>query len=94
MGEIENADGVGVVGNAKCGDIMRIFLDIDEETRRERLSIRYTGGNEDDSLERRLKADSKDFKELDDINWEINPMGYVRLCNKNEVDDFLKKLLS
>ena len=31
MGEIENASGVGTVGNAKCGDIMRIFLDIDED---------------------------------------------------------------
>ena len=30
--EIENASGVGTVGNAKCGDIMRIFLDIDDET--------------------------------------------------------------
>ena len=30
VGEIENASGVGTVGNAKCGDIMRIFLDIDE----------------------------------------------------------------
>lgn len=29
MGEIENASGVGTVGNAKCGDIMRIYLDID-----------------------------------------------------------------
>lgn len=31
MGEIANPSGVGTVGNAKCGDIMRIFLDIDEE---------------------------------------------------------------
>ncbi len=30
MGEIENAEGVGTVGNAKCGDIMRMYLDIDE----------------------------------------------------------------
>ena len=29
-GEIENASGVGTVGNAKCGDIMRIYLDIDD----------------------------------------------------------------
>ena len=29
VGEIENASGVGTVGNAKCGDIMRIYLDID-----------------------------------------------------------------
>ena len=30
VGEIESASGVGTVGNAKCGDIMRIFLDIDD----------------------------------------------------------------
>ena len=30
MGEIEAASGVGTVGNAKCGDIMRMYLDIDE----------------------------------------------------------------
>lgn len=30
VGEIENPSGVGEVGNAKCGDIMRIYLDIDE----------------------------------------------------------------
>lgn len=30
MGEIENPSGVGTVGNAKCGDIMRMFLDIDD----------------------------------------------------------------
>ncbi len=29
MGEIENANGVGEVGNAKCGDIMRIYLKIE-----------------------------------------------------------------
>lgn len=28
-GSIENADGVGEVGNAKCGDIMKIYLRID-----------------------------------------------------------------
>ena len=32
VGEIENASGVGTVGNAKCGDIMRIYLDIDDAT--------------------------------------------------------------
>jgi len=29
MGEIEQASGVGQVGNAKCGDIMRISLQIE-----------------------------------------------------------------
>lgn len=28
MGEIPNADGIGEVGNAKCGDIMRMYLKI------------------------------------------------------------------
>ena len=32
VGTIENASGVGTVGNAVCGDIMRIYLDIDDET--------------------------------------------------------------
>ena len=30
VGEIENPSGVGIVGNAKCGDIMRMYMDIDE----------------------------------------------------------------
>ena len=30
VGEIEDADGVGEVGNAKCGDIMRMYLKIDD----------------------------------------------------------------
>lgn len=30
VGEIENADGVGQVGNAKCGDIMRMYIKVDE----------------------------------------------------------------
>ena len=28
VGEIENADGIGEVGNAKCGDIMKMYLKI------------------------------------------------------------------
>ena len=28
VGSIENADGVGEVGNAKCGDIMKMYLNI------------------------------------------------------------------
>ncbi len=31
MGEIEQPKGVGTVGNAKCGDIMRMYLDIDKD---------------------------------------------------------------
>jgi len=31
VGEIENPDGVGEVGNAKCGDIMKIYLKIEDD---------------------------------------------------------------
>lgn len=31
MGEIENADGVGQVGNPKCGDIMKMYLKIEND---------------------------------------------------------------
>jgi nitrogen fixation NifU-like protein len=32
VGSIEDADGIGEVGNAKCGDIMKIYLKIDDDT--------------------------------------------------------------
>ena len=31
VGVIEDADGIGEVGNARCGDIMKIYLKIDDE---------------------------------------------------------------
>ncbi|MDR1885064.1 MAG: Fe-S cluster assembly scaffold protein NifU [Synergistaceae bacterium] len=30
VGEIEGANGIGEVGNPKCGDVMKIYLDVDE----------------------------------------------------------------
>ncbi len=32
VGIIENADGVGEVGNARCGDIMKMYLKIEDDT--------------------------------------------------------------
>ncbi len=31
VGEIENADGIGEVGNVKCGDIMRIYIKVEDD---------------------------------------------------------------
>ena len=31
VGEIEDASGVGTVGNAKCGDIMKIFIKVEND---------------------------------------------------------------
>jgi len=30
VGEIPNADGIGEVGNAKCGDIMKVYLKVED----------------------------------------------------------------
>src|SRR5512140_3983194 len=32
VGEIENADGVGTVGNPVCGDVMRLYIKVDNNT--------------------------------------------------------------
>ena len=31
VGEIENADGIGEIGNAKCGDIMKMYLKVEDD---------------------------------------------------------------
>ena len=31
LGKMEDADGVGEVGNAKCGDIMKIYIKVDDD---------------------------------------------------------------
>ena len=31
VGEIKDADGVGEVGNPKCGDIMRMYIKVDND---------------------------------------------------------------
>ena len=31
VGKIENADGIGAVGNARCGDIMKIYLKVNDD---------------------------------------------------------------
>ena len=32
VGSMENADGIGEVGNAKCGDIMKMYMKIEDDT--------------------------------------------------------------
>ena len=32
LGKMEDADGIGEVGNAKCGDIMRMYIKVDHDT--------------------------------------------------------------
>lgn len=43
VGEIENADAVGEVGNATCGDIMRMYLKINENEVIENVKFKTFG---------------------------------------------------
>lgn len=43
VGEIENADGVGEVGNMKCGDIMRIYIKVNDDDVIEDIKFRTFG---------------------------------------------------
>ena len=35
MGEIEDADGIGEVGNPQCGDVLRVYLEVEKNERGE-----------------------------------------------------------
>lgn len=43
MGELADANGVGMVGNAKCGDIMEIFLKVNDDEIIEDVSFKTFG---------------------------------------------------
>jgi len=43
MGEVENADGVGEVGNPQCGDVMRITIKVDDDDRIEDVKFKTLG---------------------------------------------------
>ena len=43
MGELDDANGVGMVGNAKCGDIMKIFLKVSDDGIIEDISFKTFG---------------------------------------------------
>ena len=43
MGEIEGANGVGMVGNAKCGDIMQMFIKVNDDEIIEEVGFKTFG---------------------------------------------------
>ena len=43
MGEIKDADGVGTVGNAKCGDIMRLYINLDDNKKINEVKFKTFG---------------------------------------------------
>ena len=45
VGKMEDPSGIGEVGNAKCGDIMRMYLKVNDETRTYRTYRTYRSEN-------------------------------------------------
>lgn len=45
VGEIENANGIGEVGNPKCGDIMKIFLKVEDNVVKDVKFMTYGCGS-------------------------------------------------
>lgn len=43
VGELEDANGVGMVGNAKCGDIMQMFIKVNDDGIIEKVSFKTFG---------------------------------------------------
>jgi nitrogen fixation NifU-like protein len=43
MGEVEDADGIGEVGNPQCGDVMRITIKVDDEEHIEDIKFKTLG---------------------------------------------------
>ncbi|MBQ2661881.1 MAG: Fe-S cluster assembly scaffold protein NifU [Clostridia bacterium] len=43
MGEVEGANGVGMVGNAKCGDIMQMFIKVNDDEIIEEVGFKTFG---------------------------------------------------
>ena len=43
VGEIDDANGVGEVGNAKCGDIMKVYLKVEDNIIKDvKFQVNYT----------------------------------------------------
>ena len=62
-----------------------IYLDIPIKIRKERLTNRYVGGSEDDSMKRRIDADERDFESFDCYD--------IRFTNNDECIKFIENCL-
>lgn len=61
-----------------------IYLDIPEKIRKERLKTRYDGGKQDDSVNRRMRADKEDFKYFDLFD--------MRFVSNEEANKFINNI--
>ena len=86
VGEIEDASGVGTVGNAKCGDIMRMYLDIDDNT------IWVTDYKMPEGTALSPYESSQEINLKFQENKWIDPTAYYLPETKNWISDFGKQI--
>ena len=61
-----------------------IYLDIPVDIRKNRLKTRYNGGNEDDTITRRVEADEKDFENFSYFD--------IRFTNNDDAVKYINKI--
>ena len=86
VGEIEDANGVGEVGNAKCGDIMKIYLKVSDDGIIEDVKFK--------SLEEALKLTNKAVAEaldgLPPVKMHCSVLAEEAL--RSAISDYYKRL--
>ena len=91
VGEIEDANGVGEVGNAKCGDIMKIYLKVSDDGIIEDVKFKTFGCK---SLEEALKLTNKAVAEaldgLPPVKMHCSVLAEEAL--RSAISDYYKRL--
>ena len=103
-GEIKNADGIGEVGNMKCGDIMRVYIKV-EKDRIKDIKFKTYGGvaaiassdylceiAKGKTLEQALKITSKDvIKKMGDVpQIKVHCSVLAQTALKKAIEDYQK----
>ena len=105
MGEIKNPDGYGIEGNQACGDIMEIFLKIEDDKIKDikaktfgcvaaiattsMLTQMVKGKNVDDAMEITKKEIIKEFGDMPPIKEHCSLLGLDAL--HKAIEDYKKK---
>ena len=93
VGVIEDADGVGEVGNAKCGDIMKMYLKIDDDIITDvKFETFGCGKPVDEALQLTNKAVAEALDGLPDYKMHCSVLAEEAI--KNALDDYHSKQAS
>ena len=94
VGEIEDANGVGEVGNAKCGDIMKIYLKVSDDGIIEDVKFKTFEMVKGKSLEEALKLTNKAVAEaldgLPPVKMHCSVLAEEAL--RSAISDYYKRL--